>query len=141
MTTKFKTFKRYDDETANDGVFFNITDELGNEYGEFKCRYLDPHSPQTEVVMKRIRKKYAADIRSKKLSDMDAVRAVFVEGVLADWKGVLDANDKPVPFSLPVAIEFFNLEDNRWLLNELSELAGDVKNFQAQAEVEEVAKN
>lgn len=140
MTT-FKTFKRYDAATAEEGVFFKIDDEVGNEYGEFKCRYLDPHSPKTDVLMKRIRQKYAADIRSKKMSDMDAVRAVFVEGVLMDWKGVLDVNDKPVPFTLANAIAFFNLEDNRWLLNELSVLAGDVKNFQAQAAIEEVEKN
>lgn len=139
--TKFKTFKRYDAATAEEGVFFKIEDEIGNVYGEFKCRYLDPHSPKTELVMKRIRQKYAADIRSKKLSDMDAVRAVFVEGVLMDWKGVLDEKDKEVPFTVADAIEFFNLEDNRWLLNELSVLAGDVKNFQKEAVVEEVEKN
>lgn len=139
--TKFKTFKRYDEATAEEGVFFNIVDEIGNEYGEFKCRYLDPHSPKTELVLKRIRQKYAAEIRSKKMTDMDAVRAVFIEGVLMDWKGVLDENDKPVPFSIKLAIEFFNMEENRWLLEQLSALSGDVKNFQKEADIEEVEKN
>lgn len=138
---KFKKFKRYDDTTAEEGVWFEIHDPIGQYYGSFKCRYLDPYSPKSELIMGRLRKKYAAAMRSKAMSELDAGRAVFVEGVLMDWKDVLDENDKPVPFKLADALEFFGDDDNRWLLNEISALANDVMNFQKIADVEEIEKN
>lgn len=139
---KFSIPKRYDAELADAGVWFNIVDENGNEYGEFKCRYLDEASPRTEVAYKRIRQKYAAQIRAKKLTDIEAVKVVFVEAVLMDWKGIKDEKGKEVPYEVATALDYFSLEETRWVLLQLGKLSGDVTNFAPEiVDVEAVEKN
>jgi hypothetical protein len=137
---KFNIPKRYDADLAENGVWFNISDENGNQYGEFKCRFMDTTSQRTELALKRIRTKYASEIRSKKMGDWDSIKVVMAEGVLIDWK-MKDDKGKDIPFSIEAALEYFSLEQTRWVLLELGKLADNVTNFAALPVIEDIEKN
>ena len=128
MTT-FAFPKRYDETVANDGVTFSITDENGNYWGDFTCRHIDEYSQRGELAYKRIRAKYAAQIRSKKLSDYDAIKVVFVEAALCGWSGIKDAKGKEVAFDIATALDYFSQDETKWLLVHLSRLASDMTNY------------
>ena len=142
MTIKFKRPARYDVSLADEGVWFALEDEAGNSWGEFKLRYLDPLSPRTEATYKRIRAKYAPQIKSKKMGDLEAAKVAFIEANLADWRGIEDEKGKAVEFSLENAMAYFDTEtdEGRWALVQLGNLAGDVTNFGA-TPVEHTEKN
>ena len=134
--TAFALPKRYDESIANEGVTFSITDENDNYWGDFTCKHLDEFSQRGELAYKRIRAKYAAQIRSKKLNDYDAIKVVFCEASLVNWSGIVDAKGKEVPFSLETALEYFGLDGTKWLLVHLSRLASDMTNYAAKVEEE-----
>jgi hypothetical protein len=52
--TKFKRPARYDAQLADDGVWFAIDDELGNEYGMFKCVWFEVGSPRHRAALERL---------------------------------------------------------------------------------------
>ncbi len=129
--SKFKLPKRYDMTKAEEGVWFDIADDNGVEWGKFKCRLIDDTSQRSELAYKRIRMKYASDIKTKKLNEYDSIKVVFCEASLLDWAGIQDEKGKDIPFSLNDALEYFGMEETRWLLLQLSRLASDYTNFAA----------
>lgn len=139
---KFHIPQRYDMTLAEEGVWFSIYDENNTHWGDFRLGYLDPSSPRTELVYKRIRAKYAAQIRSNKLADLEAIKVVFVEAILKDWRGIKDDKGKEVEFSIENALAYFSEEGTRYVLSRLGELSGDVTNFTAlEQTVDEIEKN
>ena len=94
---------RYDDATAEQGVWFEVYDEHENHWGNFKCRYLDSDSRAVKLAMDRLRTKFAKDLRTKKPDVADRMALeLFLEAVLIGWEGV-KAGGKEVPFSATAA--------------------------------------
>ena len=135
--TDFAIPERYDETAANEGVWFVIDDENGNEYGSFKCRLIDQFSNRAELERKRIIQKYnLKDQRaSKKMTDEDRMRIVLCESSLVDWE-MKDAKGKKVPFSVEKALEYFSLDATKFVFVELLKIVGDVTNFPVEAEIE-----
>ena len=139
MTSKFYVPKLYDSTVAEDGQWFSIYDNDENLYGEFKLKYLDAHSKAGELAYKRVRAKYATEIRTKKLGAYDSLKVVLVELHMVDWKLPTDPNDtkaKAIPFSVNDALEYFSMDETKWIAHKLSELASEPTNFKGQEAVE-----
>lgn len=137
--SKFSIPKRYDAAVAEEGVWFEIADEAGQEYGSFKCRYLDELHPRTEVITKRVKTQFATK-KGRKADEWEVLKTIMVECVLLDWK-VNDMKGKPVPFTKADALEYFSEIDTRYCLIALSRLSGDVTNFGTDMPVEVIEKN
>jgi len=143
--SKFYVPTRYDVNDATAGKWFDIVDEAGNNYGEFKLKLLDPSSQRNQADINRLKIKYRA--KSKTMSEEDSATAVLCELALVDWKLPTDPADKDaeaVPYSVADGMEYFNLNDfTRWVRSELFRIATDITYFAPEmAEVaEEVEKN
>lgn len=134
MTSKFYVPKLYDTTKAEEGEWFSIYDNDDTHYGDFKLKFLDAHSKAGELSYKRVRTKYATEIRTKKLGAYDSLKVVLVELHMVDWKLPTDPNDpkaKPVPFSIDNALEYFSMDETKWIAHRLSELASEPTNFKA----------
>lgn len=132
--SKFYVPKLYDTTKAEEGEWFSIYDKDDVHYGDFKLKYLDAHSKSGELAFKRVRTKYASEIRTKKLNAYDSLKVVLVELHMVDWKLPTDPSDpkaKPVPFSIENALEYFGMEETKWIAHELSTLASEPTNFKA----------
>lgn len=139
--SKFFVPKPYDATKAEDGVWFSVYDKDDTLYGEFKLKYVDQHSKAGELAYKRVKAKYATQIRTKALSGYDSLKVVLCELHLLDWKLPTDPNDtkaKPVPFSLADALEYFSMDDTKWIAYELSNYATEPTNFKSPEEIAEV---
>lgn len=136
--SKFAIPVRYDDSTAEEGVWFEVATEAGDEYGSFLCRHLDELHPRTTLQTKRVRDRFAG-MKGKKADEWEILREIMVECVLLDWK-VKDGKGKLVPFTKEDAREYFSEIDARYCLIALSRLSGDVTNF-TKVPVEDIAKN
>lgn len=146
MSTKFYVPKRYDDTVADEGQWFSVYDTDDTLYGEFKLKFLDAHKKEGELAYKRVRSKYATEIRTKKLGAYDSLKVVLVELHMVDWKlptNPDDAKAKPIPFSIENALEYFSMDETKWIAHQLSEYASDASNFKGgeQPTAEEVAGN
>lgn len=128
MSFSFNVPSRVDNQLAETGVELNIVSN-GIDFGTYTVRYLDAHNPRDELTIKRIRQKYAGQLRRKELTPFDEARIMFVEGMLLGWKGVKDGKNKEVPFSVEAAHAFFSLIETRWILTDLINRAGDVETF------------
>jgi hypothetical protein len=145
--TKFKQHKpRFDRKLASEGREFYIEDEYGNHYGTFRCGLVDETLPRYRVTLERIKREFSAKMKNApvgKRADINEqyVVELFVEVTLLDWDGILDENDKPVPFSKQNAMEFFLQHEideesglkyypNNWIMSQLSEYARNVVYFQ-----------
>ena len=143
--SKFYVPVRYDVSDAVAGKWFEIVDEAGNHYGEFKLKLIDPASQRAQRDINAIKIKYRS--KAKTMSDEESQTVVLCELALCDWKLATDPNDKEavaVPYSVADAMEYFNLNDfTRWVKSELFRISSDITYFAPEvAEVaEEVEKN
>lgn len=145
--TKFKTHKpRFDRKLASEGREFYIEDEYGNHYGTFRCGLVDETLPRYRVALQRLQREYASKQKNApvgKRIELDELIALelFVEITLLDWSGIEDEDEKPVPFSKKVALEYFSEHEideetglkyypKAWIVETLSKFARDVQNFQ-----------
>lgn len=136
--SKFYVPKLYDTATAEEGEFFSIYDNDETFYGEFRLKYIDPHSRSHEAAMKRVRAKYAQEIRTKKLTGYDSLKVVLVELHMVDWRLPTDPNDpkaEPVPFTIDNALEYFSMDETKWIAHKLSDLCSEPTNFKGGAAV------
>jgi len=132
MTTKtkptFKKFARFDADKAAKGVAHPIMDENGNDYGTWTTSLFDVHNKFLKVENDRFERENANDPQNK---GKNAGVYAFVQVCVHGWEGVLDADDKAIPFSKELAFEYLTDEDNAWFTNELIERSKDVRYYRA----------
>ena len=132
MTTKtkptFKKFQRFDADKAAKGVAHTIVDENGNDYGTWTTSLFDVHNKFLKVENDRYERQHSNDLQAK--GKHGGVYA-FVQVCVHGWEGVLDADDKPIPFSKELAFDYLTDEDNAWFTNELIERSKDVRYYRA----------
>ncbi|MFZ4165312.1 hypothetical protein [Brevundimonas sp. NPDC058933] len=128
MSFNFSVPSRVDNQLAETGVDLNITSN-GINFGTFKVCYIDPYNPRDELKLKRIKQKYAGQLRRKELTEWDEIRITLVEANLLGWSGVKDGKGKEVPFSVEAAHAYFSMEQTRWIMLELARRASDVETF------------
>lgn len=130
MTIKFNRKKRFDAARAEEGIWIDA--ESGDEvFGSFKVRYTDGTLTSVDLEMKRIRASRCAALKVKKLSEIEAFRAVIADYSLLDWKGIEDEDGNAVPFSSENAWEYFSDEATTWVLLNLISEASDPANFKS----------
>lgn len=116
---RFKIPQRYDMGIAQQGVFFEVVDKEDNHYGEFKCRHIDQDSPAYKKKQEQISLELQRGNRNAKVSDEKLITEIFIKAVLVDWKGILDENDKPVPFNEKNARDYFDQPFTQFVRSEL----------------------
>ncbi|SEJ87546.1 hypothetical protein SAMN05518849_11685 [Sphingobium sp. AP50] len=140
-----KTKSRYDYKAAMAGRRCEIDDVFtGVTYGPFLCGLVDDALPRVRVASERIQRKYQGSDNSK-ISDLEKMKRlieILVEvGGLLGWENILDANDKPVPFTVENAISFFSQHDideetgkpimtHEWLYHKVANFCSNLINFQ-----------
>jgi len=133
MTTKttkpkFKKFQRFDPIKAERGMPHHIVDENGNDYGTWTTSLFDIHNKFLKVENERYERENANDPQAK---GKNAGVYAFAQVCVQDWHGVLDDNDKPIPFSKELAFEYLSDEDNAWFTGELIARSQDVTRYRA----------
>ncbi len=132
MTTKtkptFKKFNRFDADKAAKGVPHPIVDENGNDYGTWTTSLFDVHNKFLKVENDRFERENANDPQNK---GKNAGVYAFVQVCVHGWEGVLDADDKAIPFSKELAFDYLTDEDNAWFTGELIARSQDVRNYKA----------
>jgi hypothetical protein len=131
------------DETHAQGIEIEGVDELGNVVGMFRIKYLNPFADSTLLAVNRVDKRFQIKntVNDKNpASTFKAIRVRFVELNLIGWSGLLDEDDKEIPFDRAVAHEFFEREENRQILLNLNTAASDATLF-AEEDPEGVVKN
>lgn len=133
MTTKttkpvFKKFQRFDATKAAKGVAHHIVDEVGNDYGIWTTSLFDIHNKFLKVENDRYERENANDPQAK---GKHAGVYAFVQVCVHGWEGVLDADDKPVPFSKELAFDYLSDEENAWFTGELIARSQDVTRYRA----------
>ncbi|MBD8619755.1 hypothetical protein IFT67_12565 [Sphingomonas sp. CFBP 13728] len=132
MTTKtkpvFKKFQRFDAQKAAKGVPHTIIDPNENDYGTWTTSLYDPYNKFIKVENDRYERENANNPLAKgKNSGIFAFVQICVQG----WEGVVDADDKPIPFSKELAFEYLSDEDNGWFATELIDRSKDVRYYRA----------
>ncbi len=133
MTTKttkpvFKKHVRFDADKAAKGVAHHVVDENGNDYGTWTTSLFDVHNKFLKVENDRYEREHSNDPQAK---GKHAGVYAFVQVCVHGWDGVVDADDKPIPFSKELAFEYLSDEDNAWFTNELIERSKDVRYYRA----------
>lgn len=147
MTNFARPKPRFDRSHANDGVWYYIEDEVGNDYGGFLCGYFDVSVPRVKVLIERAQR-IGAGARAKRVSDADQVRTgveQFVDACLLDWD-IKDADGKSVKFSRDAAVAYFLTADEGedgkpvyvfdYVFSQLLQLTRDVRNYQSDAQLD-----
>ncbi len=134
--TVIKLPKRFNEKVAEGGRWFDITDEFDQSYGSFKCSLFDKSSASYRLAHKRWIEENKKALETDKLTGDQLAFKIFIDICLHDWKGLVDEDDKPVPFSKKAAYDLFNSEDGFWLADEVTVKASDIRNFQGNPEVE-----
>jgi hypothetical protein len=133
MTTKttkpvFKKHVRFDTAKAAKGVPHHIVDEVGNDYGIWTTSLFDIHNKFLKVENDRYMREHGDDKQAK---GKNAGVYAFVQVCVHGWEGVLDADDKEIPFSKELAFDYLSDEDNAWFTGELIARSQDVTNYRA----------
>lgn len=127
--SKFKFPKRYDAVVADAGVWFDIYDEVGGHYGEFKVRFADNSNAKFQLISTRLAKKFEVQRRTKVMSDEDFYSQVFIEYALIDWK-ITGEDGEAIPFSVEDARDYFDNPEAKFVLNQLISQGLNVENYQ-----------
>jgi hypothetical protein len=104
--------------------------------------------PKAAGVRFRVRRATSATVQDAKKSFIDQIGArgvpltseqleqlgiIVSVAALADWEGILDENDKPIPHSDDVAREVLSNPEYEELLTFISVSASDIDNYRAEA--------
>ncbi|MBD8699276.1 hypothetical protein IFT54_05530 [Sphingomonas sp. CFBP 13714] len=132
MTTKakptFKKINRFDATKASKGVAHTFTDELNNVYPVWTTSLFDIHNKFLKVENDRYLREHAKDTQA---SGEQSGLYSFVQVCVQGWEGMLDENDKEIPFSKELAFDYLADEDNSWFTAKLIEVSQDVRNYKA----------
>lgn len=122
---KFKKISRYDESRAQAGEWTTVFSEWDESFGRFKVGLQDVTSARVKVAYKHLERTQAEQL--KHLNEEDRRKFLFVHICLFDWEGILDPNDKPVPFTKEAAFEYMKAED--YVFEILNQFSLSVKNF------------
>jgi len=134
---KFAVPERYNADLASQGIEFKIDTVKGETVGVFHLIYFDRFTQRGRAQWKRMQLKYRKQAVSGVLSPDDIQLRIFCEVVLVGWSKIFDGEDNEVPFSVETAIEYFQLDETQWVLEELNRLASNEANFCEIDEAEE----
>ena len=123
---KMKKFYRFDPVKAEKGVKHHIVDEVGNDYGVWTTSLFDHHNKFLKVEHERYEREHGDDDRAK--GSLAGVYA-FVQICVHDFSGVVDENDKEIPFSKEAAFDILSDDDGSWLFEQLMKASQDVLNY------------
>lgn len=126
----FKKPDRFDAVRAEKGVEHTIMASNGHNYGTFKTSLFDQNTKLTRLSLERFHREHGEDANAKgKYAGVYA----FVVVCVHDWSDVLDADDKPVPFSKEAAFEYLTdgIEEDAWLSEELIRRSSNDALYQA----------
>lgn len=129
MATKWNFPKRFDNDIAEDGIWFEVVDENGNEWGAFKCQLIDKTTQRWKNAVARVVRE-----RQRGNSKVEHTNAdLFVEMSLLDWR-LKDGNGKAVAFSKDEAKDYFRQPEAEFVLEQLNARASDVTNYQPEGD-------
>lgn len=145
MTNKFTFPKRYDENEAKEGVWFNVYDENDNHWGTYKMALFNITAPHVKTQINAWNRKHEKEIKTRKFKDNEGIIRAFVDIALLDWKDMETLNGgKPLPFSKQAAYDLLSDEGAAFLSEMLIDFAGNVRNFTGidpEADQEDDAKN
>ncbi len=129
-TTKptFKKMNRFDADKAAKGVPHHIVDENTNDYGTWTTSLFDLHNKFLKVENDRYEREHGNDPQAK---GKHAGVYAFVQVCVHGWEGVVDEDDKAIPFSKELAFDYLTDEDNAWFTGELIARSQDVRYYRA----------
>lgn len=133
--TEFYFPDRYDENEAEEGVWFDITDERGQSLGKWKCSLFDRHSTRVQHLLTRHARKQAKLVKAGKANKDSALASVFVEVCVHDWE-MKNPKGEAIPFTKDNAVAYLTHEKASFASTLLIELASDVLNFQGDPEAE-----
>lgn len=117
------------DETAiADGVWFEVTEDFAIKVRSLECK-------EFAEMFKRLMKPYenlkrqGRDVPEDKA--LDIIQRCVAETILLDWRGLLDAKDKPIPYSKEKAHEL--IKTARDFADIVTAAARERANFRVQA--------
>lgn len=132
---------RYDNATAEEGVWFEVVDENEHSWGEFKCAMMDEDDRRIKLATDRLKQKFAKEIRTKTVDVKVIQRELFLAATLQDWRGVKDGKGKEVPFGAEAARAYFETPAvSRFVLPHLLDYAQDVRNYRGESK-DDIAGN
>jgi len=136
--------KRFDEEEAKKGVWFDVYDEFDQYYGSYLCRHQNKHSAVYKMLVERYQRVHRKELSGGQISN-EALDAHFlVHTILMDWK-LKDDKGKDIPFSPAKAFEVLSQEDAAYVVEFLFSCSKNVSHYRnaddAEAVQEEVAKN
>ncbi len=136
--------KRFDEQEAKNGVWFDVYDQHDNFYGSYQCRLYDEHSAITKLMVERYNRTHRKETTGKGFTSEQRGVHFFVHTILMDWK-LKDDDGKDVPFTTETAFEVLSQEDAGFVVDFLFKCARDTSNFRKEDDAEEtkakVAKN
>lgn len=142
MTITFP--KRFDENEAKKGVWFDVYDEHDNFYGSYLCRLYDNHNPITKMLVEKYNRVHRKALSGKEVSEDERGAHFLVHTILMDWKLKDDAG-KAVAYSPEKAVEVLGTSDAQFVVEFLFKCAKNTANFRgaddAEAAQGEVAKN
>ncbi len=122
----FKKISRFDPISAAKGVAHTITDEWDNTYPVWTTSLFDVHNKFLKVASDKFKREHANDPLNKgDKADLYAFVCVCVHG----WSGMLDADDKEIPFDKGTAFDYLCDDDNSYFTAELLIKSQDVRNY------------
>jgi hypothetical protein len=134
------TPSRYNEELADEGVWFSVYDEDDRLWGKFKCAMYDADSRRFKQAFDRLKTKYAKEIRTKSTDAEKMGAELFLDAVLLDWEEVT-VGGKEFAFTRANAELYFAHKPHlKFALPKLLEFSQDVRNYQA-APKDEIAGN
>ncbi len=124
MKTNLDKFFKTDDDLEKNGVWFNISDEIG-----FLLRPFKGTNPRVKAAMASHYKPYARQIEMGSMEEIKQLEIqikLFIDVCLVDWRGV-EADGKPLEFTVDNAVKFFKALPD--LFNTLWKHANDFTNY------------
>jgi len=140
MTFDFAIPERFNDDLAEQGVWFEIYAEKNQHFGDFKCIHANPESTKLKLAQERAQQRNQKGLRTGAFKNDDLVLEIFLDVVLVDWRGVKDSKGKDVPYSKAAAKAYFSTKGTKYALQNLMVYAADPTNFD-KADPEEVVGN
>ena len=144
--SKFVRHKRWDNQSANDGVDFEIFDDLANDWGTFRCILIDASNPRFKAAAEvNARKANAAEKaiggKNEKLQVKLNIDFAFNTWLIG-WE-LKGSDGKSIPFTRENAHEYFGECEHDeatgkltfptlWVLTECANRASEKLNFQPQ---------
>jgi hypothetical protein len=136
--------KRFDEQEAKKGVWFDVYDEHDNFYGSYLCRMFDKHSAVTKMFIEKYNRTYRKETSGQNFTQEMRDAHFLIHTCLMDWK-LKDDKGKDVPYSVEEAMKVLSQEDAGYVVEFLFSCAKNTANFRpadhpAEAQ-DEAAKN